>query len=43
MTEEIKRNYLEIKSLQELNEVDQPLDDFKLSLVDPIKLNNNFQ
>tara|TARA_B100001175_G_C19006070_1_gene401175 strand:+ start:37 stop:540 length:504 start_codon:yes stop_codon:yes gene_type:complete len=39
VTEEIKRNYLEIKSLQELNEVDQPLDDFKLSLVDPI----NFQ
>ena len=39
MIEEIKRNYLEINSLQDLNECDKPSNDFSLSLIDPI----NFQ
>ncbi len=39
MREEVKRNYLEIKSLQDLKEGNKPLDDFKLILSDPI----NFQ
>tara|TARA_Y100001935_G_scaffold198623_1_gene166830 strand:+ start:493 stop:996 length:504 start_codon:yes stop_codon:yes gene_type:complete len=37
--EEIKRNYLEINSLQDLNECDKPSNDFSLSLINPI----NFQ
>tara|TARA_B100000161_G_scaffold262451_1_gene232261 strand:+ start:122 stop:625 length:504 start_codon:yes stop_codon:yes gene_type:complete len=39
VTEEVKRNYLEIRSLQELNEEHQPLDGLTLNLVDPL----NFQ
>ena len=39
MTEEVKRNYLEINSLQDLNEGIKPSDDYSLSLIDPI----NFQ
>ena len=39
MTEEVKRNYLEINSLQDLNEVSKPSEDYSLSLIDPI----NFQ
>ena len=39
MTEEVKRNYLEIKSLQDLKEVNNPSEDYSLSLIDPI----NFQ
>ncbi len=39
MTEEVKRNYLEIRSLKELNEEHQPLDGLTLNLVDPL----NFQ
>ena len=39
MTEEVKRNYLEINSLQDLKEGNKPLDDYSLSLIDPI----NFQ
>ena len=39
MTEEIKRNYLEINSLQDLKEGIKPSDDYSLSLIDPI----NFQ
>ena len=39
MTEEVKRNYLEIRSLQELNEEHQPVDGLTLNLVDPL----NFQ
>ncbi len=39
MIEEIKRNYLEINSLQDLNECDKPSNDFSLSLINPI----NFQ
>ncbi len=39
MTEEVKRNYLEICSLQDLKEVSKPSEDYFLGLVDPI----NFQ
>ena len=39
MTEQIKRNYLEIYSLKDLNESDQSFDDFSLVLLDPA----NFQ
>ena len=39
MKKVVKRNYLEIKSLQELKEGKRPSDDFSLSLIDPI----NFQ
>ena len=39
MTEEVKRNYLEINSLQDLKEGNKPTGDYSLSLIDPI----NFQ
>ena len=39
MTKEVKRNYLEINSLDELNKVNQLSDDYSLQLLDPI----NFQ
>ena len=39
MTEEVKRNYLEILSLQDLKEADKPSNNYILSLIDPI----NFQ
>ena len=39
MTEEVKRNYLEINSLNDLKEGYQPSGDFSLDLLDPI----NFQ
>lgn len=39
MTEEVIRNYLEINSLQDLNEVNQSSDDYFINLLDPI----NFQ
>ena len=39
MTEEIERNYLEINSIQDLNEVTKPADDYSLNLLNPI----NFQ
>ena len=39
MTEEVKRNYLEINSLKDLNEGNKPSEDYSLSLIDPI----NFQ
>ena len=39
MTEEVKRNYLEINSLQDLKEGTKPSEDYSLSLIDPI----NFQ
>ena len=39
MSEKVKRNYLEINSLQDLNEGDKPSNDYSLSLIDPI----NFQ
>ena len=39
MTEEVKRNYLEINSLQDLIEGNKPSEDYSLSLIDPM----NFQ
>ena len=39
MTEEVKRNYLEINSLQDLIEVNKPSEDYSVSLINPI----NFQ
>ena len=39
MTEQVKRNYLEIKSLKDLNKVNQPNKDYSLKLLDP----ENFQ
>ena len=39
MTDEVKRNYLEINSLLDLKEVTKPSEDYSLSLINPI----NFQ
>ena len=39
MTQEVKRNYLEINSIQELNQGSKPSDDYMLNLLNPI----NFQ
>ncbi len=39
MIEEVKRNYLEISSLKDLNEGNKPSEDYSLNLIDP----NNFQ
>ena len=39
MTEEVKRNYLEINSLEDLKECNKPSEDYSLSLINPI----NFQ
>ncbi|MDC0975228.1 GNAT family N-acetyltransferase [Candidatus Pelagibacter sp.] len=39
MTEEVKRNYLEINSIQDLIEVAKPSDDYSLNLLEP----TNFQ
>ncbi len=39
MTKEVKRNYLEINSLEDLNERSKPSDDYSLNLLDP----NDFQ
>ena len=39
MIQEVKRNYLEINSLQDLKESKLPLEDYSLELLDPI----NFQ
>ena len=35
MTEEIKRNYLEINSLHDLKEGEQPSEDYKVNLIEP--------
>ena len=39
MTEEVKRNYLQISSINDLNEGNKPSEDYSLNLIDPI----NFQ
>ena len=39
MSEEVRRNYLEINSLQDLKEGNKPSEDYSLNLIDPI----NFQ
>ena len=35
MTEEVRRNYLEINSLHALTEGEQPLEDYKVNLIEP--------
>ena len=35
MTEEVKRNYLEINSLTDLQESEQPSEDYKVNLIEP--------
>ena len=39
MTQKVKRNYLEIDSLEDLNQGSKPSDDYSLNLLDPV----NFQ
>ena len=39
MTQEVKRSYLEINSLEDLNQGSRPSDDYSLNLLDPV----NFQ
>ena len=39
MTQEVKRNYLEINSIEDLNQGPKPSDDYSLNLLEPI----NFQ
>ena len=39
MSKQVRRNYLEIKSLKDLKEVNKPSNDYSLNLIDPI----NFQ
>ena len=39
MTQEVQRNYLEINSIQDLNQVSEPNEDYSLNLLEPI----NFQ
>ena len=39
MTQEVQRNYLEINSIQDLNEVIEPKGEYSLNLLEPI----NFQ
>ena len=41
MTKEIKRNYLEINSLEDLNQGSKPSDDYSLNLLDPIDFQLN--
>ena len=44
MTQEVKRNYLEINSLKDLKEVPKPSSDYSVKLLDPVnfKLNKFF-
>ena len=41
MTQEVKRNYLEINSIKDLKETDQSFDDFSIVLIDPIDFQLN--
>ena len=41
MTEEVKRNYLEISSLKELKEGNKPTKDYSLNLIDPVDFQLN--
>ena len=41
MTEEVLRNYLEINSIQDLNEVIEPTKDYSLNLLEPIDFQLN--
>ncbi len=41
MTEEVKRNYLEISALKDLKEGDKPTKDYSLNLIDPVDFQLN--
>ena len=41
MTEEVKRNYLEIRSLNDLKEGKKPTEDYSLNLIDPVDFQLN--
>ena len=41
MTQEVKRNYLEINSIEDLKEGNKPSDDYSLKLIDPIDFQLN--
>ncbi len=41
MTEEVKRNYLEISTLKDLKEGDKPTKDYSLNLIDPVDFQLN--
>ncbi len=41
MTQEVKRNYLEINSLEDLNQASKPSADYTLNLLDPINFELN--
>ena len=41
MTEEVKRNYLEINSLEDLNAVNKPTDEYFVKLIEPIDFQLN--
>ena len=41
MTEEVKRNYLEINSLKDLQESEQPSEDYIVNLIEPIEFQLN--
>ena len=41
MTQEVKRNYLEINSLEDLNQASKPSEDYSLNLLDPINFQQN--
>ena len=41
MIQEVKRNYLEIYSLQDLKEVNKPSEDYSVDLIDPIDFQLN--
>tara|TARA_B100001559_G_C16361390_1_gene557547 strand:- start:172 stop:678 length:507 start_codon:yes stop_codon:yes gene_type:complete len=41
VTEEVKRNYLEISSLKDLKEVDKPTKDYSLNLLEPVDFQLN--
>ena len=41
MIEKVKRNYLEIQSLQDLKEVEQPSENYQVNLIEPIDFQLN--
>ena len=41
MTKEVKRNYLEISSLNDLKEANKPTEDYSLNLIDPVDFQLN--
>jgi hypothetical protein len=41
VTQEVKRNYLEITSLKELKEGNKPTEDYSLNLIDPVDFQLN--